>query len=75
MKRYGVCHEKIWREHVGVFFTYGLDVMDERGNLIRRIGDISTDRETVVRLARLCNALQPSAVHVDDIVNDFLATL
>lgn len=75
MKQYVVCYEKIRRAHVGMFFTYGLDVMDERGERIRRISDISTDREPVVRLARLCNALQPAAVHIDDIVEDILAAL
>ena len=49
--------------------TYGIS------NETRQIKDISVDKEKVERLVSLCNSLNLSPMHLDDVVEDFLTDL
>ena len=58
--------------------TYGIACVDEDDGtkeLITQIPDISTDREKVERLVTVCNEQQLSPIHLQDVVDDLLATV
>ena len=41
--------------------------------IIRSVADLTTDRERVSSLVDRCNRLALSLIHLDDIIEDFLA--
>lgn len=58
------------------YTTYGIalaDISDGCAVIIEAIPDLSPDRERVSRLAQLCTELHLSPLHLDDVVDDFLA--
>jgi len=61
-------------EDVGRVTVYGIAYRDAQGQPAR-IDDISTDRETVERLAAMLQEGNASPLHVYDIVCDFVAEL
>lgn len=58
---------------LGAYVSYGLTAYDENEQLLQTISDISTSEQAVSALVSLCNKLQVSLIHMDDIVADFLA--
>ena len=59
------------------YTAYGISVYqtippDPLPQLIRDIPDISQSLSRVATLVERCNRLQPSLVHLDDIVEDYL---
>lgn len=71
---YVAVKETIESEELGRYTSFGISVR-VAGREIRRIRDVSTDEEAVVRLTRLCTELKLSPEHLDDVVDDFLCTL
>lgn len=55
--------------------TYGIACIEEDdgiSELIIQIPDISTDREKIEHLVQLCNVLQLSPIHLQDVVDDYI---
>lgn len=73
MKQYTVREDTVEREETGSFTSYGLDVLDETGTCTYSVQDITTDRAALAHFAAACNSLQPSQVHLNEIIEDFLA--
>lgn len=71
MIKYKVCKEHLSHPALGKYKTYGIAVYSGK-TLLRRISDISTDKRSVRKLCKLCNKLNLSAEHIDDVVEDSL---
>lgn len=46
--------------------TYGISYKE------REVKDISTDKHKIEKLVNLCNELELSPIHLDDVIEDFL---
>ena len=56
--------------------TFGISVYDkETGVVLRSIEDIFTDRRTAEDLTNLCNRLELSPDHIDDVIEDVLTKI
>ncbi len=51
---------------------YGLTVCDKNGNEILRCSDITADKDKLFNFADTCNRCGVSAVHIMDLIEDFL---
>ncbi len=72
MYHYVLRCDRLFKDDIGSYVTYGLDVLDEAFACICTIRDITTDKAALTRLLELCNSLQPSPVHIHDAVEDFV---
>ncbi len=52
--------------------SYGVAVMED-GVALKRIDDVSLEKNDIVNLVNLCNELELSPVHIDDVIENFLA--
>ena len=59
-------------EEIGDYVTYGIRV-SEGGRELSFTADVSTDRETVERLAANCTDGQLDPIHLGDVIEDLLA--
>ena len=59
-------------EEIGNYVTYGIRVSED-GFELGFTPDVSTDMETVVRLAANCTAGQLDPIHLGDVIEDLLA--
>lgn len=64
-----------YNEEVGNYTSYGIEVADEKQNIIRRIEDVSVEKQAVTKLTNLCNSLSVDVSLLDDIIEDFLVDL
>ena len=74
---YGVI-EEIYSLGVSSRTSYGIaaysdSAQDGTATVIAVINDITTDKQALQELVSLCNSLELSAVHLWDVVEDFLA--
>ncbi len=51
--------------------SYGVAVMED-GAALKRIDDVSLEKDDIVNLVNFCNELELSPVHIDDVIEDFL---
>ena len=71
---YLITEEEFCHEDVGNYVAYGLKVIFATYGVyseILRISDISTDKNSVIKLADLCNRNQASPVHIFDVIQDW----
>lgn len=66
----------IFKTHVesyllGTYDSYGL-IVQENDIELRVIPDLTCDYKSITKLAALCNDEQVEAVHIDDIIENFL---
>jgi hypothetical protein len=54
------------------YTTYGLCVKDSEGEIVLRYQDISTDKKTVEDFIDMCASCGASAVHIGDILEDYI---
>ncbi|MBQ7032560.1 MAG: hypothetical protein IJN25_02700 [Clostridia bacterium] len=73
MKQYIVQENSVETEELGAYTTYGLQIWDETGTCIWSETDVTTEKERLLQFADLCNTLQPSKAHMNEIIEDFLA--
>lgn len=52
--------------------AYGLDAVDDAGRILRSVPDLFLDRQRAMDLIALCNALELSLIHLDDVIEDIL---
>lgn len=72
---YQVIKEEFYHEDIGDYVTFGLKVVFATYGVyseILKISDISTDKNSVVKLADLCNRNQVSPLHILDVIQDRL---
>ncbi len=71
--RYCAVEEHLCSPELGKYATYGLAVIDEHGGqTVATIHDVSSDGETVRRMAALFTERSLSPLHVHDVVEDML---
>ena len=71
MKEFRLFVQSMYDRSVGFYETFGISVF-ENNEITRIIRDISVDRGKVEALAAQCNAEQPDAAHLDQVIEDFL---
>ncbi len=59
-------------EAIGRYSTYGIKLIDEAGEEVLKINDISTDVETVKFITNLLNENNVSKEHTMDILSDII---
>ncbi len=59
-------------EAIGRYFTYGIKLIDEAGEEVLKINDVSTDVETVKFITNLLNENNVSKEHTMDILSDII---
>ncbi len=70
--KYSIC-SGIYRLEGKAHIGYGISVTDIDSNgEIAKIEDISTSKEDIEKLVALCNSLQLSPLHIQDVIEDFL---
>lgn len=70
-----VCERQVYTvfsEKVADYIAYGICVTDEQGNLLKSVHDITCDAASLESLVVLCNRLELSLCHLDDVIEDFL---
>ena len=69
---YKVKRKLMVRRGIGVYVSYGISAYDERGKRIMHFPDLCTEKKKVRIFCEKLNALKPSTVHMEEIVEDFL---
>lgn len=69
---YKVKRNLMVRREIGVYVSYGISACDERGKCIMHYPDLCTEKEKVRAFCEKLNALKPSTIHMEEIVEDFL---
>jgi len=69
---YRVIQTEIADEDGILYPTYGIEAIDQNGNILRQIPDISLDKPAVTTLAQKMNTHRLALVHFLDVVEDFL---
>lgn len=54
--------------HIG----YGIVAVDSESKIVSAARDLSCNKDEVARLVEMCNGLELSPVHFQDVVEDFL---
>ena len=72
MTVYRVCTSTVEIDKVAQT-TYGIEAVGEDGEVLARVGDISTDRGAVERLAERCQRLGLAEYQLIDVARDFAA--
>ncbi|MDR2908872.1 MAG: DUF6514 family protein [Oscillospiraceae bacterium] len=55
------------------YTTYGLRVIGEDGRVLYSAPDVDTKRESVERFVEFCAAGEIRVIHMDDLLDDYLA--
>ena len=59
------------REHT----VYGIEVIDEEGQIIKSVSDVFSNCESAHNFVEICNEKKLSDTHFDDVVIDMIAYL
>ena len=70
--KYVPVQETLTTDELGSYVTYGLSVRAVEEE-IAFVSDVSTVYEEIERLADICSAKQLDPVHLEEVVQDFLA--
>ena len=68
---YSIRQDMLEDENIGQYISFGIDILKD-GKPIRVIKDVSPNKKRLCSLVNLLNKLQPSLIHIDDIIEDFL---
>lgn len=68
---YKVIRELLWHRDIGLYFSYGFDVMLD-GKRVKRISDIHARRNFVRELAEECNRRQIPLDQIIDYISERL---
>ena len=75
---YGVT-EEIYSLGASTRTSYGITAYsdsDEHSNttIVASVHDVTADKKSISKLVDLCNRLELSSIHLNDVVEDFLAS-
>ena len=70
MIRYLPFEEERYHVDIGPYVTYGIAAVDERGNVVRSISDVSTDKAYCASLCKKCTINRLDPIHLYDVVED-----
>lgn len=76
---YALVEEKYESENMDVRISYGIVAcsnmeVDGTSIIVASIRDITNDKMSICELIKHCNDLNLSVIHLDDVVEDFLAS-
>ena len=69
---YCVRRDQLRDEDIGWYISFGIDIVED-GKPLRVIKDVSPNEKELRKLVSLLNKLQPSLIHIDDIIEDFIS--
>ena len=69
--KYKIFKEKLIGESDVQYFAYGIEII-KSGITERYISDITCSYQKLKKLCLLCNQLEVSPMHIDDVIEDFL---
>ena len=69
---YRVIQTEVADEDGILYPTYGIEAIDQNGNILRQIPDISLNESAVTALAHKMNTHRLALCHFLDVVEDFL---
>ena len=64
--------QTIKSEDLGTYISYGISVRAVEDEIIR-VSDVSTEYDTVARLAQRCTENELDPIHLGEVIEDFLA--
>ena len=70
MIRYQPFTEERRDADLGVYVTFGIRAVDERGNVVKTVPDVSTNRSFVTSLCERCTMHGLAPIHLRDVVED-----
>lgn len=72
---YGIIKEE-YSTNSGCRTSYGIVAYDDGDNdcVLAAVHDITVSKQAISRLVSLCNGLELSYIHLNDVVEDFLAS-
>ena len=53
-------------------FTYGIEIVDENGNIAASVKDVFAHEEQARDFAHMCEKNNVSAIHLRDVIEDYL---
>ena len=68
---YRIIKERLLDESNVPYFAYGMEII-KSGICERRISDVTCSYARIKILCSLCNQLEVSPLHIDDVIEDFL---
>ena len=72
MITYCVRCDQLKDEDIGRYISFGIDIVED-GKPLRVIKDVSPNEKELRKFVSLLNKLQPSLIHSDDIIEDFIS--
>ena len=69
--KYDYVEEHLTREETGSYTAYAV-VVEQDGVRVEYISDAFSDRAQAARFIDLCNELQPTLIHMRELIEDFL---
>ena len=69
---YCVRRDQLRDEDIGRYISFGIDIVED-GKPLRVIKDVSPNEKELRKFVSLLNKLQPSLIHIDDIIEDFIS--
>lgn len=72
MFNYYLFGEKVVNPYVGEYETFGIAVLDENGNELLKVSDVSAKEDDARMVVDLCNKEQLEPIHLQDVIEDVL---
>ena len=69
---YHPLREILQSEALGIYESYGIQIFDSKGNVIKKVSDVSVNKDFVETLCRKLTRYQLSPIHLEDILEDLL---
>lgn len=72
MIRYIPYGEKLNSDGLGIYASFGMQILDKCGDILLFISDVSPNKQFVQALCNLCTHHQLSPIHIYDVIEDIL---
>lgn len=72
MYQYLTIRQTLLSNELGIYKTFGINVVNRTGETVFTIPDVSPSREFAENLCRICYENQLSPIHLINIIEDFI---
>ena len=73
MNRYLPFREELYSDDIGAYVSYGIRVLDSRGQVIASVSDVSVDKDLVDKLCYLWTRYELSPIHLEDAIEEVIS--
>ena len=70
--QYKLRTDTVFDENNAAFLVYGIDAVEENGEIVKSIADIFFDKNKAEEFIAVCNENELSIEHLEDVVDDVL---